>query len=225
MIMTTCETVTAPFIVSTLRVLIVDDHAMLRDAVKAALTEQGFDVIGEATDGRQAIEQCAELQPDVAVIELSIPLLDGFAATREIVRRSPHVKVVILTMHAQHQYVRESLDAGASGFVLKADSAVELAEALRTVANGNRYITRSLLVSFEDARPQCSVTKNIALADRERQVLALIAQGNDMKQIGAQLGISFKTVQSHRENIMKKLKIRNTASLVVYAMRSGLIKP
>jgi len=222
--MSTCETINTRTAISALTVLLADDHAMLRDAVKAALTEEGFEVVAAVCDGKQAIEQCARLLPDVAVLDISMPVMDGFATTREIVRLCPNVKVVILTMHSGERYRRESLDSGASGFVLKADSATELADALRTVARGETYISlRALQCGLKETEVAPCVTE--ILADREREVLRLIAEGKSMKQIGNLLGISFKTVQSHRANIMTKLDIGNTAALVKYAVRSGLINP
>jgi two-component system, NarL family, response regulator NreC len=209
-----------------LRVLLADDHAMLRDGLKAILTENGFTVIGEASDGHEAIRLAEQLLPDIAVVDISMPLLNGIDSAREILRISPGTRIVLLTMHTEDRFVLASLRAGFSGFVMKSKAASTLVEALDAVGKGEFYLSPGVSRVLVDAylAKDGSVPAR-PLSIREREVLQLIAEGKNVKEIGSILGISFKTVESHRANIMQKLNIREVAGLVRYAIRQGLIVP
>jgi len=205
-----------------LRVLLADDHTLYREAIQSALEKEDFEVVGQASDGRDAVGQCRDLQPDLAVLDVSMPLITGIDAAREIIRVCPNTRVVILGEHTADKYVRESLKAGAKGYVVKGDSAAELAHALRRVAKGETYITRSASAvvqgqqrGFESAEP---------LGVRERQVLRLIAEGKRTEEIAGILDISYQTVRSHRKHIMDKLGVHDTAGLVRYSINSGLLE-
>jgi two-component system response regulator NreC len=209
-----------------LRVLLADDHAMLRDGLKAILKEKGFTVIGEASDGHEAIRLAEQLVPDIAVVDISMPLLNGIDSAREILRISPATKIVLLTMHVEDRYVLASLRAGFSGFVLKSKAASTLVEALDAVWKGEFYLSPGVSRDLVDAYlAKDGAASTDPLSIREREVLQLIAEGKNVKEIGSILGISVKTAESHRANIMQKLNIREVAGLVRYAIRQGLIMP
>jgi DNA-binding NarL/FixJ family response regulator len=202
------------------RILLADDHAVVRQAIKLALEKEGIEVIGQACNGWEAVQQCIHLHPNVAVLDLSMPVLNGIEATREIVRLCPKTRVVILSDRAVDPYVLESLQAGAKGYVLKADTAAELARAVYAASMAKTYISPSgpsrLKVSqLENARP---------LGVRERQVLQLIAEGRGTKEIADILEISCETVRSHRKHVTQKLDIHETAGLVRYAIGHGLLE-
>jgi DNA-binding NarL/FixJ family response regulator len=207
-----------------LRVFLADDHAIVRQAIKFMLEREGFEVVGEASDGQQAVKQCRDLQPDVAVLDLSMPLLNGVEAAREIIKSCPNSRVVILTEHTHDRYVRECLQLGVKGYVRKADTGSDLVDALLAASRGETYLTPSLSPTVQEAWSAGAVVKE-PLGVQERRVLRLIAEGKNPKEIGDLLDISYKTVQSHRTNIMKKLDIQDVASLVRYAISCGLADP
>lgn len=208
-----------------LQVILADDHPIFRQGLKAILERTGYQVPGEASDGRQAVEITRKLQPDVAVLDLSMPLMNGIGAAREILRGKSKTKIVLLTMHTEDQYVLEALRAGVRGYVLKTRAAEELVQAIRDVSKGLTFLSSGISQAVVDAFLS---KKNIAaepLTSRELQVLQLVAEGKSTKEAAALLNISFKTAESHRTRIMEKLNIHETAGLVRYAVRRGLVQP
>ncbi len=204
------------------RVLLADDHTIVRQAIKVALALEGFEVIGEASDGREAINQCKQLQPDVAVIDISMPRLNGIEAAREILKTCPNAKVVMLSEHRADRYVLESLQAGVHGYVLKSETSAELAQAIFAVCKGQTYVSPAVLPALK--AHQVGVEPAGHLSVRESEVLQLIAEGKSTKEIADTLQMSYKTVRSHRDNIMKKLGVHSTVDLVLYSIRRGLVE-
>ncbi|MGZ4732860.1 MAG: response regulator [Terriglobales bacterium] len=206
------------------RILLADDHAVLRQGLRALLEREGFEVVGEASDGWEAVKLCAKFRPDVALLDVTMPLLNGIDAAREIGKTSPATRLVLLTMHTEDHLVLESLRAGVRGYVLKTRAADELIQAIRAVCKGEMYLTQSISRTIVQAFLAKDTLPDSPLTDRERQVLQLVAEGKTTKEIASLLGISVKTAESHRSNIMEKLNIHETAGLVRYAIRSGLIE-
>jgi DNA-binding NarL/FixJ family response regulator len=206
-----------------LRILLADDHLMVRQAIKCALAQSGLQVVGEASNGQEAIHQCRDLRPDVAVLDVSMPLINGIDAAREILKVCPDTKILILTMHTQDRYLQESLRLGIRGYVLKANTADELAKAIHAVSRGETYISRFLSAASPGAN-KTGTDRAGQLGFREHQVLQLIAEGKSAKEIGDVLNVSEKTVRAHRANIMKKLDIQDTATLVRYSIGRGLLE-
>ena len=206
------------------RILLADDHRMLREAVGTNLPSDEFDVVAEAADGREAVRLAGRTQPDIAVLDISMPGLNGVDAVREVLRASPRSRVVVLTMHTDSPYVLESLRMGARGYVLKTQGVTELIGALRAVARGEVYLSsglsRVLLESYQGGGNPVADP----LSPREREVLQLVAEGMTSKAIAGTLNISNKTAECHRQRIMAKLGIHETASLVRYAIRNRLIE-
>lgn len=205
------------------RVLLADDHAVVREGLRVLLEREGFQVIAEASDGREAVRLCEAQPPDVAVLDIGMPLLNGIDAAREITKANSQIKVILLTMHTEDHLVLEGLRSGIAGYVLKTKASSELVQAIRAVGRGEMFLTQSISRTVVEALRQGEVTER-ALSDRERQVLQLVAEGKTTKEIAALLGISVKTAESHRSNIMDKLDIHDTAGLVRYAIRRGLIQ-
>jgi two-component system, NarL family, response regulator NreC len=212
------------------KVLLVDDHAILRDGLRMVLDAQpGISVVGEAEDGRQAVQLAEELQPDVVVMDIAMPNLNGAEATRQIKKRWPHIKVVILTMHENHQYLVQIVNAGASACVLKRSAGTELLTAVKAVARGESYFSPSMAnILLEDYRvrlQQDMENDDNLFTEREREVLQLVAEGKTSQEIADMLVVSIKTVQTHRMHIMEKLNAHDRTDLVRYAMRKGMIPP
>ncbi|KRT70006.1 MAG: two component LuxR family transcriptional regulator [candidate division NC10 bacterium CSP1-5] len=207
------------------QVLIADDHPLIRQGLRTLLEQHGFTVIGEAADGREATQLAQELEPDVAVLDLAMPLLNGLDAAREITRASRRTKTIVVTVHTADQYVLAALQAGVRGYVLKSQAIAELVQAIQEVMRGGRYLSPGI----SEAVVQAYLAKTDLPADpltpREREVLQLIAEGKTTKDIAGLLGLSVKTIESHRTRLMEKLDIRQTAGLVRYAIRRGLIQP
>jgi two-component system, NarL family, response regulator NreC len=208
-----------------LRILLADDHGIFRQGLKALLEREGFRVDGEAADGHAAIKIAAQLSPDVAVIDLAMPLLNGLDAAREIARVSPRTRTILLTMHAEDPYVARALQAGIRGYVLKSQAAEELVQAIREVARGAVYLSPGVSETVVEAYLAKRDLPPDPLTPREHQVLQLIAEGKTTKEVAALLGVSVKTAESHRMRIMTKLDIHETAGLVRYAIRQGLVRP
>lgn len=210
------------------KVLLADDHAILRDGLRMVLEAQtGITVVGEAEDGRQALEMVERLHPDVVVMDIAMPNLNGAEATRQIKRRFPEVKVLILTMHENQQYLAQIVSAGAIGCVLKRSAGVELVQAVRAAARGESYFSPTmasmLLEGYRDHLP--SERPEDAFTEREREVLQLVAEGKSNQEIANLLVVSVKTVQTHRAHIMEKLNAHDRTDLVKHAMRMGIISP
>ena len=209
------------------RILLVDDHKILRDGICSLV--KGYDnmeVVGEAADGRTAIRLVQELEPDVVIMDISMPDMNGIDATRRIIADYPHVKVIALSMHYDKQFVSEIFKAGASGYLMKDSAFDELEHAVRIVMEGKTYINPqidSLVVeSLVNQTTRSSHKAFSLLTEREREVLQLISEGKSTKQIATDLQVSSKTVESHRRQVMGKLNIRNVAELTKYAIREGL---
>lgn len=204
------------------RILIAEDHAIVRQGLRALLEAAGHHVVGEAGDGRQACEMARELQPNVALLDLSMPLLNGMDASREILRVSPETKSILLTVHVERPFVYEALRASVRGYVLKIQAADDLLRAVEEVMRGAVYISPKVAGCLVDAALGKSDPAQEVLTARERQVLQLVAEGRSTKGCASLLGISVKTAEAHRNRIMKKLDIHQTAGLVHYAIRRGL---
>jgi len=202
----------------TVRLLLADDHLLFRQGLRALLEPMpGFDVVGEAADGREAIRRSAELEPDVVVMDLTMPGLNGFDATRELADRLPACRVVVLSMHSDPRFVARALDAGAVGYVLKEAAFDELADAIRAAVRGGRFLSVRLRQAVPEAAEESS-----PLSPREREVVQLLAEGRGTRGAAETLGISPKTVETHRANAMRKLGVDSIAELTKYAVREGL---
>ncbi len=206
------------------RVLLADDHGLIRQGLKALLEGQGFQVVGEASDGQEMLRTAEKTRPDVAILDIRMPVLNGVDAARGLKKSSPSTKIIILTQHDENQYVTEALHAGAKGYVLKSQGAEDLVHAIREVCRGAVYLSPRISHTVVGAYLSKSADSPDALSGRERQVLQLVGEGKSTKDIAMQLGISVKTAESHRARLMKKLDIHETASLVRYAIRRGLIQ-
>jgi DNA-binding NarL/FixJ family response regulator len=206
------------------RILLADDHVVVRQGLKALLEREGFDIVGQASDGREASRLARELTPDVAILDLAMPLLNGIETGRAITRGCPSVRTIALTVHTENHYVLAALEAGFSGYVLKSQAAAQLVRAIQEVSRGAVYLSPGISRAVVEASLRKSSRQEDPLTDREREVLQLVAEGKTTKQIAGLLGVSVKTAESHRTRIMQKLKIHETAGLVRYAIRRGLIQ-
>jgi DNA-binding NarL/FixJ family response regulator len=207
------------------RVLLADDHAIVRNGIRHILVQEGFTVVGEAANGRDAVQLARELHPDVAILDFSMPLLNGIDAARQTRDVSPRTKILLLTMYKDEAYVLRALRAGIDGYVVKTQAAADLVEAIRSVIHGGLYLSPVISESVVKAALIRNERELDPLTPREREVLQLIAEGKSNKEISQDLGMSVKTVDSHRRNLMVKLDIHETAGLVRYAIRTGLINP
>jgi DNA-binding NarL/FixJ family response regulator len=210
------------------KVLLVDDHAILRDGLKMVLDAQpGITVVGEAENGREALDLVEELHPDVVVMDIAMPQMNGAEATRQIKRRFPQTRVVILTMHENQQYLMQIVNAGATGAVLKRSAGSELVTAVKAASRGESFFSPSMAsMLLEDYRvrlQQDEPDDADMFTEREREVLQLVAEGKTNKEISDLLTVSIKTVQTHRAHIMEKLGAHDRTDLVRYAMRKGII--
>lgn len=206
------------------RVVLADDHAVFRQGLRLLLAREGIEVVGEADNGAEAFRLLQDIRPQVAVLDLSMPMMTGLEVTRHVNRTLPHVHVILLTMHAEDSYVLEALRAGVRGYVLKSQAVTDVVDAIQQVAAGAVYLSPGISKIVVHAyRAKNSVTSE-PLSSREHQVLQLIAEGKTTKEIAGILGMSAKTAESHRARIMKKLDIHETANLVRYAVRHGLIE-
>ena len=208
-----------------MRVVLADDHQMFRESLCALLEREGFDVVGQAADGREAARLVRQLNPKVAVLDLGMPVRNGLDAAREIHRYSRGTATILLTMFEEDAYVLESLQAGVRGYVLKAQAASDLVKAIGEVERGKVYLSPGISRAVVDAALQRKSAVKDPLSERERHMLQLIAEGHSTRDAAEILGVSFKTAESHRTRIMQKLGMHNTAALVRYAIRRGLIRP
>jgi two-component system response regulator NreC len=212
------------------RILLAEDHTLVREGFRRILEAQpGFEVVGEAGDGREAVRQALSLKPDVAVLDVRMPLLNGIDATRQIVHALPDARVLILSMHPDESYVLQVVRAGARGYLLKDAAADDLIEAVGAVAAGRMFfspaVANVMLGNYVRQLAEQGVTDRYELlSDREREIFQLIAEGHGNKAIASRLNISPKTVATHRANIMEKLDLHGTAELVLFAVRRGIIR-
>lgn len=210
------------------RVIIADDHKIIREGLRSLLERSGeFECVGEAEDGLQAVKLATELRPDIVVMDIAMPNLNGIEATRQIKSELPEVEVVVLSMHATRNYVLQVLQAGASAYLLKDSAFEELATALLAISRGGMYLSPAItktaaLATLKGGFPAGTGGQTEHLTKRELQVLQLIAEGRSTKDIAARLELSVKTVETHRKQIMDKLEIRSIAGLTKYCIREGL---
>jgi DNA-binding NarL/FixJ family response regulator len=208
-----------------IRIVLVDDHVLVRQGLKALIESDGFRVVGEASDGQEALRQVELFCPDIVVMDISMPAFNGLNAAREIERSFPKTKTILLTQHDESQYVSEALETGVKGYVLKNQAAGDLLQAIKQVSRGQVYLSPGVSQAVvESYHSKLDKTKT-RLTPREKQVLQLIAEGKSTRDIASVLGISVKTAESHRTRMMHKLDIHETASLVLYAVRNGIVQP
>jgi two-component system response regulator NreC len=209
-----------------LSIVLADDHPIFRQGLKSLLEKDGFTVVGECADGMEAIKLAEKFRSDIVILDFSMPRLNGLDAAKEIRRSSPRSKVILLTVHREEQYVLAAINAGIKGYVLKSEAAAALADAIREVTRGNAYLSPGIAQVAVDSFVVKSVDGPAEiLSPRELQVLQLIAEGNTAKEIAALLTLTVKTAESYRTALMGKLDIHETANLVRYAVRRGLVKP
>jgi len=209
-------------------IVLADDHHVVRKGMRAVLeAEPGFNLIGEASDGLETVQLVEQLRPDVLVLDLMMPGLNGIEVTRQVGKRSPQTRVLILSMHADDDYVLEALRNGATGYVLKDTSVAELVKAVHEVAAGRRYLSSVLAERAIDAyvrqTQESTLDRYETLTDREREVLHLAAEGLTTAEVANRLSISPRTAESHRSNMMRKLGLRTQTDLVLYALRRGIM--
>ena len=207
------------------RILLVDDHALVRQGLRSLLEREGFTVVGEAADGLEAIQQTRTLLPDIVVMDISMPSENGLNAAREVHKSCPGVKVILLTQHSEEVYIADALEAGVAGYVLKSQVSNDLLHAIRQVLGGKVYISPGVSGAVLTAYKSRVDKKSDVLTLRERQVLQLIAEGKTTRDVASLLFISVKTAETHRSRLMQKLDIHETAGLVRYAIRRGLVQP
>jgi DNA-binding NarL/FixJ family response regulator len=210
------------------RILIADDHEVVRRGIRSiAQSHSNLEVCGEASDGRQAVKMTAELKPDIVIIDIGMPQLNGLDATRQIVHANPNARVLILTMHESEQIVHDVLAAGARGYLLKSDAGRDLISAIDALANRKTFFTSKVadivLDTYLKGGPQERPAKEILTA-REREVVQLLAEGKSTKEVAVALGLSVKTAETHRSNLMRKLDVHSVSQLVLYAVRNSMVQ-
>lgn len=213
---------------STLRVLLVDDHSLVRAGFRALLERLNAEIVGETGNGRQALDLIQASQPDIVLMDIGLPGLNGLEATERVVRRFPKVRVIILSVYSDEEHVLQALRSGASGYLLKDAAPTELELALRAVGQGDTYLSPSISRQVIDGylkRSGSAKSPLDQLTPRQREILQLIAEGKNTKEIAFQLNVSVKTVETHRAQLMERLKIHDIPGLVRFAMRTGLIPP
>lgn len=212
-----------------IRVLLAEDHTIVRQGLRSILHgQEGIHIVGEAEDGREAVDLVQQLQPDIVLMDLSMPLLSGLEATRQIKSQVPQVQVLVLTVHDDEEYIFQILQAGASGYLLKQSAVGELVAAIQAVSRGDSYLSPAISKKIVDeyvrqAQTQGQMDPYEQLTDREREVLHLIAEGYSTQEIADLLFISPKTVRGHRASLTEKLDIHSTADLTRYAIRKGIV--
>jgi DNA-binding NarL/FixJ family response regulator len=211
-----------------IRLIIADDHKMMREGMKEIIEkEPGMIVGGEAEDGKSTVELARKLGPHVVIMDVAMPDLNGIEATRKITKANPNLKVVALSGHVNQHFVREMFAAGASAYILKQSASAELVRAIRDVVDGKKYLSSGVARGVIDAYVELSKPMNKApafpvLTEREREILQKISEGRGTKDIGGELGVSVKTIETHRRNIMEKLNLHSIAELTKYAIREGI---
>jgi len=210
-----------------LRVLLVDDHSIVRDGLRVCMsTSKHYEVVGEAENGHSAVQLAADLRPDIVIMDVAMPGMNGIEATRQVVAQPHAPKVVVLSMHSDREFVVEALRAGASGYLMKASAFDELVRAMDAVSEGKTYLSPSItdvvVDNYVRKRPDEPPNAFSVLTARERQILQLLAEGSNAKEIAANLGISDKTVHAFRNRVMEKLDLHSVAELTKYAIRHGL---
>ena len=208
-----------------INLILADDHELVRQGLRSLLEREGFVIAGEASDGQEALRLTERVCPDIAILDIAMPNLNGVDAAREIGKLPTPPKTILLTRHDEDQYVIESLRAGVRGYVLKSQVATDLVQAIRQVSRGDVYLSPGISKTVAEAFLAKSEFPTDPLTSRERQVLQLISEGKSTKEVANQLGISTKTAESHRTRLMQKLDIHEIASLVRYAIRRGLVQP
>jgi DNA-binding NarL/FixJ family response regulator len=207
-----------------LRVLLADDHCIVRQGIRALLEGAGFDVVGEAADGQEAVRLADTLKPDVVVVDLIMPILNGLDAGRQILQRHPTIPILLLTMHTEEHHVAAALRSGIKAYLLKTQAAEDLVRAIREVVRGHVFLSAAVSRVVVEGYVSGVPAPGESLAPRERQVLQLVAEGNTSKEIAVLLGLSVKTVDSYRARVMEKVGVHETAGLVRYAIRNGVIE-
>lgn len=207
-----------------IRVFLVDDHTLVREGIRALLDDcEGIEVVGQASDGQEALETIGACSPNVVLMDMAMPRLNGIDATERVLKAFPDIQVVVLSMHASHEYVRPALRAGARGYLVKGAGLADLELAVRSVAAGKAFVSPDAAAVLVNA--EGNELRGAALSTREREVLQLVAEGHSSPKISGTLAISVKTVEGHRQRLMAKLGATNAATLVRYAIRLGLIDP
>ena len=212
-----------------LRVVLGDDHTIVRQGIRKILEERHeWEVVAEAGDGREAVKKVLEHEPDVAILDIGMPLLNGIEATRQIVKRAPTVRVLILSMHSDEAYITNALQAGAKGYLLKDSADIDLLRGVTDIAAGKSFFSPAVAKVMLDDYVRHLANKGIvdrydALSEREREIFQLVAEGHSNKAVAEMLSISPATVETHRAHILQKLDLHNTAEVVLYAVRRGVI--
>jgi two-component system response regulator NreC len=213
-----------------LRILLADDHTLIRQGLRKLIeVRPEWDVVAEAGNGRDAVRAALDLKPHVAILDIAMPLLNGIEATRQIVRRAPEVRVLVLSMYADEDYVTQVMKAGAAGYLLKDSADTDLMQAVSAVAEGKSFFSPAIAKTMLDEYVRHLAERGItdrydSLSEREREVFQLIAEGRSNKQIAELLFLSVSTVETHRAHIMEKLDVHNAAEMVLYAVRKGVIR-
>ena len=211
-----------------IRVLVCDDHQLFREGVKSILNAQPtLEVVGEASDGKEAVDMALKLDPDVVLMDISMPVLRGFEATRRLKRARPCIKVLILTVYGDEDLVTRCLDAGAAGYILKDTPPVQLVYAIEAVNQGQQYMSPSILkglVRQHISQPSGLKSGYELLSDREREILVRLAEGESLKDLATRLDLSVKTVDAHKTNLMRKLDLHDRSELIRYAIRKHLVE-
>lgn len=208
-----------------IRVLLADDHQMVRQGLRALLEGESFHVVAEVSDGREALRHIEELKPDIAVLDLAMPLMNGISVAKALQNSGSHAKVIALTVHRETPYVLDALRAGIKGYVLKSCAVEDLVLAIREVLRGSTYLSADISNVVIEAYLQRVDLWTEPLSPRELQILQLVAEGKSTKEVALLLNISVKTAESHRTRVMEKLEVHEVAGLVHYAVRRGLIEP
>lgn len=207
-----------------IQVLLADDHQIVRQSLRALLEKEGLKVVGEACNGQEAVKIAESLHPDIAVLDVSMAVLNGIDAAKEIRRVSPQTKAIFLTVHDEDPYLLDALRAGAKGYVIKTHAAENLVQAIREASRGGVYLSPEISRAVVQAYQNKTELSLVPLSPRERQVLQLIAESKSTKEVAGVLNISVKTAETHRTRIMEKLDIHQVAGLVRYAIRCGLVQ-